>query len=63
MTQRVSLTELTRPKPGGINDPCLKMPVIPGGRWTPDGSKMLALEVFIMMKPACEAELEELANH
>jgi hypothetical protein len=39
------------------------MPVIPGGRWTPDGSKMLALEGFILMKPACEAELEELANN
>jgi hypothetical protein len=45
--------------PRGIKDACLKMPAIQGGGWMPDGSKMFAIEVFIIVKSGCEAELEE----
>lgn len=58
----MSHTELTRPMPRGIKDACLKMPAIQGGGWMPDGSKMFAIEVFIIVKSGCEAELEKLVN-
>jgi hypothetical protein len=57
VTERVSLTELTRPMFQGTNDPCLKVPAIPGGKRMPDGNEKFAPAVFILAKSGGEAEL------